>query len=76
MKFHCAQGGSFFGLASSAKIILGFTVSGTERRLKLAFHDGGRDDFLGAIQGALGAKSWVVRCPQLSQSGPESTHSF
>lgn len=60
------QGGSFFGLASSAKIILGFTVSGTERRLKLAFHDGGRDDFLAAIQGALEAKSWVVRRPQPS----------
>lgn len=57
-----AQGGSFFGLANSAKILLKFTVSGTEQRLKLAFHDGGRDAFLGAADGALRKKSWVVRC--------------
>lgn len=59
------QGGAFFGLANSAKILLRFTVSGTEQRLKLAFHDGvgGRDAFLAAANGALSKKSWVVRHP-------------
>ena len=47
-----------------------FTVSGTEKRLKLAFHDGGRDAFVGAIDKALKAKSWEVRRSQPTSLQP------
>jgi ESCRT-II complex subunit VPS36 len=55
-----ADGGGFFGLANSAKILLAVAPQGGEqRRFKLAFHGGGRDECLERINAARAAKSWV-----------------
>lgn len=55
-----ADGGSFFGMANSAKILLAVTPPGAaQRRFKLAFQGGGRDECLEKIHAAQRAKTWV-----------------